>query len=79
MHHPVICSRCCRRFTRGVTRVRRFIVFHFCSRCQGRHAQECEQIMDKVSAFPRVSGATAACRPMPAPAVRGGAAHAKRS
>jgi hypothetical protein len=52
MHHRVICSRCNVRFSRGVTRVRRFVVFHFCAYCHRNRRGECDSIMTKVTEFP---------------------------
>jgi hypothetical protein len=51
MNHSVPCSRCPggRRFVRGVTRIRRFVVFHFCADCQLNHPEECERIMTEVA------------------------------
>jgi len=44
----VLCSRCSHNFQHGTTRVLRFVVFHFCSRCW-RHRAECEAIMQAVA------------------------------
>jgi hypothetical protein len=45
----VICSCCARSFGRGVTRVRRFVIFHFCAHCHRDNRPRCELIMDEVS------------------------------
>jgi hypothetical protein len=45
----VICSRCSRLFGRGVTRVKRFVVFHFCAGCHSGNRAECDSIMQQVS------------------------------
>lgn len=64
MQHPVSCSRCNCRFMHGVTRVRRFIVFHFCAPCQIEHFDDCERIMAEVAApissYPRKTMTTVA-------------------
>jgi hypothetical protein len=44
-----MCSNCSSKFDRGVTRVRRFIVFHFCRACHIYKRAECERVMDIVS------------------------------
>lgn len=49
MHHSVLCSRCSRKFDRGVSRVRRCVLFHFCNPCHRDHRPACEAIMDEVS------------------------------
>jgi hypothetical protein len=41
----IICSLCARFFVRGQSRVRRFVVFHFCANCLNHRQQECASMM----------------------------------
>lgn len=43
----VRCSRCPFNTVRGVTRVLRHVVFHFCPSCWLRNHAECEDLMQK--------------------------------
>lgn len=57
MNHPVYCSNCAKKFCRGVTRVRRCIVFHFCADCQTNQPEACDQIMEEVSKVTKAAAA----------------------
>ncbi len=46
----VICSRCVRGFSQGVTRVKNCVVFNFCAPCHSFHRNECEAFMEAQSA-----------------------------
>lgn len=50
----VPCSRCIRMFSRGTTRVRRFVVFHFCEFCWTNRRGECDSIMVRATEVPCV-------------------------
>jgi hypothetical protein len=45
----VKCSCCSETFSHGVTRVKRFVVFHFCAPCTRDRRSECDAIMEEVS------------------------------
>lgn len=48
-HHFVICSLCPTLFSRGMTRVRKLVMFHFCFRCWMTRKAECNDFMVKVA------------------------------
>lgn len=48
-HHFVICSLCPTLFSRGMTRVRKMVMFHFCFRCRSTRKTECNDFMVKVA------------------------------
>lgn len=50
MHHAVICSCCARKFSKGVTRVLKAIVFNFCAKCMTTRRAECDSFMEKTAA-----------------------------
>ena len=52
MNHRIACSLCPHNLPggRGVTLVRRFIVFNFCWSCYRNRRAECEAFMDKATA-----------------------------
>lgn len=57
MSHKIACSLCPHNLPegRGVTLVRRYVVFNFCWHCYRTRRAECEQFMDAQSAIPKTS------------------------